>query len=64
MRNWGLQKLFRKERVSQNTQTRFLPWENESKGFAPVIPQSTAGNLSLEDPLQLLLVEGGQAMDF
>lgn len=47
MRNWGLQKLFRKERVSQNTQTRFLPWENESKGFALV---STAGTLSLKDP--------------
>lgn len=40
VRNSGLQKLFRKERVSQNTQTRFLPWEKESKGFALVIPQA------------------------
>lgn len=40
VRNSGLQKLFRKERVSQNTQTRFLPWENESKGFALVTPRA------------------------
>lgn len=39
-----MQKLFRKERVSQNTQTRFLPWENESKGFLLVIPQAAEHN--------------------
>lgn len=44
MRNSGLQKLFRKERVSQNTRTRFLPWGNESKGFSLVIPQAAEHN--------------------
>lgn len=43
-RNSGLQKLFRKERVSQNTQPRFLHWEKESKGFALLIPQAEEHN--------------------